>query len=183
MKNSEFIVGKVPITKEEVRALAINKLNLKGKKRFLDVGAGTGTVGIEVALTYDNIQVMAIECKEDAYKLTEQNIERFGVKNIKLIQGYAPVKLDEKVDGIFIGGTGGNLEEIIKWSYDSLEEGGMVVANFIIIDTFNECLKLMRTQGFKEVEATMLSVAKLEKLGKGDYFKPHNPIYIVSGRK
>lgn len=58
MKNSEFITGKVPITKEEVRAIAINKLDLKGKKTFLDVGAGTGSVCVEVARTYDEMKFM-----------------------------------------------------------------------------------------------------------------------------
>ena len=183
MKNSEFITGKVPITKEEVRAIAINKLNLKGKKRFLDVGAGTGSVAIEVAKTYDQIEVLAIERKEEAIELIHQNINKFGLKNITVIEAYAPIPLSEQVDGLFIGGTGGNLEEIIKWSYESVTEGAVVVANFIIIDTFNECLKLMREQGFREVEATMLNVAKLEKLGQGDYFKPYNPIYVLSGIK
>lgn len=183
MRNSEFITGKVPITKEEVRAIAINKLNLKDKRRFLDVGAGTGSVAIEVARTYENIHVVAIECQEQALQLIEQNIEKFKLNNIELIHDKAPIILAEKVDGIFIGGTGGNLEEIIQWSYENLNEGGHIVANFIIIETFQDCLKLMRSVGFEDVEATMLSVAKLEKLGKGEYFKPFNPIYIISGAK
>lgn len=183
MKNSEFITGRVPITKEEVRAIAINKLDLKGKKSFLDVGAGTGSVCVEVAKTYEDIQVFAVECKEAAIDLIKQNQEKFGLTNMQVIEGYAPVALEEKMDGIFIGGTGGNLEEIIKWCHELLNEGGKLVANFIILDTFNECLKLFRKYGFQDVDATMLSVSKLEKLGKGEYFKPLNPIFLIEGTK
>lgn len=183
MRNSEFITGKVPITKEEVRAIAINKLDLKGKKRFLDVGAGTGSVCIEVAKTYEDIEVVAVECKADALDLIEKNKEKFQLENIKIVEGYAPIILEEKMDGIFIGGTGGNLEEIIRWCHELLNEGGKVVANFIILDTFNECLRLMRQYGFKDIDATMLSVCKLDKLGKGEYFKPHNPIFLIEATK
>lgn len=183
MKNNEFITGPVPITKEEVRALALNKLQLKGKKRMIDVGAGTGTVGIEAALSYEELEVIAIECKEAALKLTQQNIDKFGLKNIELIEGYAPIQLTQQVDAIFIGGTGGKLEEMIKWSYESLVAGGRMVANFIILGTFYEAMQLMEEVGFKEIEVTQISVSKLDKLGKGKYLKPENPIFIIEGTK
>lgn len=183
MKNSEFITGPVPITKEEVRALALSKLELKHKKRMIDVGAGTGTVGIEAALSYEQLEVIAIECKEAACELTQKNIEKFGVSNIQLIKGYAPIPLEGLVDAIFIGGTGGHLEEMLKWSYEHLEIGGRMVANFIIMETFYEAWKLMEEVGFKEIEVTQVGISKLEKLGKGKYFKPENPIFILEATK
>lgn len=183
MKNSEFITGDVPITKEEVRAISINKLNLKDKKTFLDIGAGTGSVSIEVAYNYPNIEVISIECKDKAIDLINQNIEKFNLNNVKVLKGYAPLDIGKKVDSIFIGGSGPNLKEILEWSKMNLNENGTLVANFIIIDTFYKTLNLLKELGFKNIEATMLNVAKLEKLGKGEYFKPLNPIYIISCKK
>ena len=183
MKNSEFITGDVPITKEEVRAISINKLNLKDKKTFLDIGAGTGSVSIEVAYNYPNIEVISIECKDKAIGLINQNIEKFNLNNVKVLKGYAPLDIGKKVDSIFIGGSGPNLKEILEWSKMNLNENGTLVANFIIIDTFYKTLNLLKELGFKNIEATMLNVAKLEKLGKGEYFKPLNPIYIISCKK
>lgn len=183
MKNSEFITGDVPITKEEVRAISINKLNLKDKKTFLDIGAGTGSVSIEVAYNYPNIEVISIECKDKAIDLINQNIEKFNLNNVKVLKGYAPLDIGKKVDSIFIGGSGPNLKEILEWSRMNLNENGTLVANFIIIDTFYKTLNLLKELGFKNIEATMLNVAKLEKLGKGEYFKPLNPIYIISCKK
>ena len=79
MKNNEFIRGKVPITKEEVRAISLNKLNLKSAKTFIDVGAGTGSVSIEAALTYDNLKVIAIERNDVAIDLINQNMFHLGL--------------------------------------------------------------------------------------------------------
>ena len=185
MRNRDFITGKVPITKEEVRAISINKLDLLNAKTFIDVGAGTGSVSIEAGYSYPNLKVIAIERNDDAIDLVKQNKEKFNLDNVEIIKAYAPVELDKdiKADAIFLGGTGKKLEEIIDWSKDLLVDGGRLVANFIIIDTFYEMLRLVKEKGFKNIDVTVLNVAKLEKLGTGEYFKPHNPIYIISCEK
>ena len=183
MKNDEFIRGKVPITKEEVRAISLNKLNLKNAKTFIDVGAGTGSVSIEAALTYDNLKVIAIERNDVAIDLINQNVNKFNLSNIEVIKDYAPIDLDVKADGIFLGGTGNNLEEIIKWSKDLLIPGGRLVANFILIDNFYDTLDLLKKYNFVNIDVSQLSINKLEKLGSRDYFKPHNPIFIISCEK
>ena len=185
MKNKDFITGKVPITKEEVRAISLNKLELLNAKTFIDVGAGTGSVSIEAGYSYPNLKVIAIERNDDAIDLVKQNKEKFNLDNVEIIKAYAPVELDKdiKADAIFLGGTGKKLEEIIDWSKGLLVDGGRLVANFIIIDTFYEMLRLVKEKGFKNIDVTVLNVAKLEKLGTGEYFKPHNPIYIISCEK
>ena len=183
MKNDEFIRGKVPITKEEVRAISLNKLNLKDAKTFIDVGAGTGSISIEAALTYDDLKVIAIERNDVAIDLINQNVEKFNLSNVEVMKAYAPIDLDIKSDGIFLGGTGNNLEEIIKWSKDLLVPGGRLVANFILIDNFYDTLDLLKKYNFVNLDVSQLSINKLEKLGSRDYFKPHNPIYIISCEK
>nr|WP_235675846.1 precorrin-6Y C5,15-methyltransferase (decarboxylating) subunit CbiT [Clostridioides difficile] len=118
MRNSEFITGKVPITKEEVRAISISKLNLVNAKNLIDIGAGTGSVSVEAAYNYPNLKVISIEKNDDAIELIEKNIKKFNLKNIEVIKGCAPINLglNVKVESIFLGGTGNNLEEIIEWS-------------------------------------------------------------------
>ncbi|MEG1285802.1 MAG: decarboxylating cobalt-precorrin-6B (C(15))-methyltransferase [Romboutsia sp.] len=183
MRNSEFIIGKIPITKEEVRAISINKLNLVKAKKFIDVGAGTGSVSIEAGYHYPNLEVISIEKNDDAINLIKQNIDKFKLKNVSIVKGYAPIDINGKVDAIFLGGTGENLEEIIVWSKSLLVEGGKLVANFIIVNTFSETLKLLREFKFTNIDVSVLNISKLEKLGKGEYFKPLNPIYIISCEK
>ncbi len=183
MKNSEFITGKVPITKEEVRAISLSKLNLKDAKTFIDVGAGTGSISIEAAINNNNLEVISIERNEQAVELINKNIDKFKLSNIQVIKGYAPVEINQKADGIFLGGTGDNLEEIIKWSKDLLVEGGRLVANFILIENFYETINLLKKYKFRDIDVSLLNISKLDKLGERDYFKPHNPIYIISCEK
>ena len=84
MKNSEFIVGKVPITKEEVRAISLAKLDLTRASNFLDIGSGTGSVTVEAALNNRHLRVTSIEKDQAALDLTRLNIEKFDLKKCGL---------------------------------------------------------------------------------------------------
>lgn len=184
MKDSEFIRGKVPMTKEEVRLLTIERLALRDAARFIDVGAGTGSIAIEAGLRYPSLQVLAIEKNPDAVELIRLNAEKFKVTNLNILQAYAPVELSgPQADAIFIGGSGGNLTEIIDWSRQLLVEGGRLALNFILLNNLNEALNHLRRGGFADVEVCQLQVSRLTQLGSGDYFKPNNPTYIISCRK
>ena len=183
MKDSEFIRGKVPMTKEEIRTISLDKLNLSNAKTLLDIGAGTGSVSIEAALKYKNLQVISIERKDEAIELINKNIEKFNLNNINIIQGYAPIDVNKKFDSIFIGGSGGNLENIIKWSKSLLNEDGSLVINCIILDTLYNSLRLLEKYEFYNIETIMVNIARLEKLGEGEYFKPLNPTYIISCKR
>ncbi len=92
MKDEVFIRGKVPMTKAEVRAVSIDLLSLDEKsKKLLDVGAGTGSVGLQVACNFPKIHVTAIERNPDAVDLIKQNQAKFGLENIAVIEAYAPM--------------------------------------------------------------------------------------------
>ena len=97
------------MTKEEVRAISLDKLELHRAKRMLDVGSGTGSVTIQAARTYPELEVVAVERNEDAVALTQENIQHFGCHNVRLHQGLAPIELEGSFDAIFVGGTGGNM--------------------------------------------------------------------------
>lgn len=186
MKNSEFITGKVPITKEEVRAISLSKLELNKKSIFVDIGSGTGSVTVEAAINYPNLKVYSIEKNEDAYNLTKENINKFNLKNVVQFKGEAPLELglkENEIDGIFLGGTGENIREIIEYYYKFMKEKALIVSNFILIENFNSCLEIFKEFNFKDIEASQVYVSKLEKLGKGSFFKPNNPIFIISAKK
>ena len=82
------------MTKEEVRAISLDKLELHRAKRMLDVGSGTGSVTIQAARTYPELEVVAVERNEDAVALTQENIQHFGCHNVRLHQGLAPIELE-----------------------------------------------------------------------------------------
>ena len=184
MKDSEFIRGKVPMTKEEIRTISLDKLNLASAKTFVDIGGGTGSVSIEASIRHKNLKIYTIERNEEAVDLIEKNIEKFNLKNIEIIKGYAPIEeFKEEVDAAFIGGSGGNLREIICWIKERLKEQASLVINCIIHETLNNSLKILEEEGFEEIEGICVNIGRLEKLGEGHYFKPLNPTYIISCKR
>lgn len=181
MKDEAFIRGKVPMTKEEVRVLTLDRLALNDAKTLIDIGAGTGSIGIEACLRHPNLFTIAIEKNPEGVDLIRQNCEKFGVKNLDIIEGFAPMAVPvEKADAIFIGGSGGNLLEIIRWSDDLLIAGGRLVMNFILLDNLMDALAILEKERFEQVDVSQLQVSRLTGLGKGFYFKPNNPTYIIS---
>lgn len=183
MKDSEFIRSKVPMTKEEIRAISLDKLELHRAKRMLDVGSGTGSVTIQAARTYPDLEVVAIERNEDALALTRENIEHFGCKNITLHSGLAPIPLEGSFDAIFVGGTGGNMQEIFDWCQELLEPGGRLVLNFILLENALEAVNIASRMSWEDVEVISIQASRWTALGKGHYFKPQNPTLILSCKK
>lgn len=184
MKDELFIRGEVPMTKEEVRVLTIDWLNLTNAKTLVDVGAGTGSICIEASLRYPQLQTIAIEKNPEAISLIRQNCTKFAVKNLQIIEGSAPEVLPQQVvDAVFVGGSGGSLDKIINWAYSHLTAQGRLVLNFILLNNLMEALAILQQVGFDNIEVTQLQVSRLTKLGKGQYFKPNNATYIISCSK
>ena len=103
---------KVPITKEEVRAVQISKARLKPGQTVYDIGCGSGSISIEAALQIESSgKVLAIDYDENAIELTKKNIKKFGLSNVSVIHGNAKETIQEleEADTIFVGGTGGEL--------------------------------------------------------------------------
>jgi precorrin-6Y C5,15-methyltransferase (decarboxylating), CbiT subunit len=128
--DEEFLrVEDVPMTKEEIRALVISKLRLRRGNRVMDVGCGTGSVAVEMALAVGpEGRVYAVDRDPKAVELTTRNLERFGVTDrVQVISGDALEVLkgfNEELDGAFIGGGSDELEEIIR-SLDKMLRRGL----------------------------------------------------------
>ena len=136
MKNKDFISGKVPITKEEVRAISLNKLELLNAKTFIDVGAGTGSVSIEAGYSYPNLKVIAIERNDDAIDLVKQNKEKFNLDNVEIIKAYAPVELDKDINKKIAEN-----EEFVRYTFFELK-----VRHNLSEDEIDEVLRLARNK-------------------------------------
>ena len=115
MDDSAFVRGQVPMTKQEVRAAALAKLAVRPGEVCWDVGAGTGSVAVELALSTEGSAVFAVECNEEACALIEENRRQFGVWNLRLVRGRAPQALADlpAPDVVFIGGTKGEMTAVV----------------------------------------------------------------------
>mgnify|MGYP002580620120 CR=1 FL=1 len=112
-KYEEFLRERVPMTKEEIRHISICKLCLQADSVLYDVGSGTGSIAVEAAALSEDLNVYAIEQKENAVALIRKNAEQFGLENIHIVHAKAPEGMDElpAPTHAFIGGSGGNLPE------------------------------------------------------------------------
>ena len=184
MRDEEFLRNKVPMTKEAIRAISIDKLKLSTAQTLLDIGAGTGSVSIQAAHDFPQLQVTALERNSDGIEIINQNLAQFKLKNVTLIHGSAPEALPNQMfDAIFVGGTGPALQPIMDYAYEHVQPGGAVVLNFILIENAMTAANLMQAAGFAQVEMIEVAVAKWHSLGKGHYFKPNNKTLILSGVK
>lgn len=182
IKDEEFIRGKCPMTKEEIRILSIGKMNIKEDSTVVDIGSGTGSITIQSSKECPKGKVYSIEMDDEAYNVTSMNIEKFECENITLIKKDGSTALDElvdkdmKFDSAFIGGSGGQLEDIIKKTDKLLNENGTIVMNFITLDNAYKAIEIMRTMDYK-MDISLVSVSK--NRGKSLMMTALNPIYIV----
>lgn len=170
------------ITKNEVRAASIHSLRLPRNGVLWDVGAGSGSVGLEVARLFPGIQVMAIEKEEEQWQHIEANRKKFAAWNLELVKGMAPDALSNLPDPkrIFVGGSGGNLEQILDCCVTRLLPGGSIVVNAVIEKTAALAPEILYGYGL-EVEIRELAVQRFS-YPEGDR-QQYNPIKIIVGIK
>jgi cobalt-precorrin-6B (C15)-methyltransferase len=175
----------VPITKEEVRSIIISKLRLKEGYPSIDIGCGSGSISIELAIQ-TKTTVFAIDVDKNAIDLTEYNKIKFGLDDkIKIIEGLAQNVLPNlpNVDAVVIGGTTGDTEKIIKLAIDRLNKGGRLVVTSILIETIYKTLRAIEDSELVEIDITQVTIAKSKKNRSGTMMISRNPVIIFSATK
>lgn len=183
--DEEFIRGDVPMTKEEIRILTMVKARISPSDTILDVGAGTGSLSIEAARLAESGHVYAIERNRDGIELIKKNMQKFGVKNITVIENEAPGGMEDlpPLNAVIIGGSGLKLDPIIDEADRLLKPGGRIILNCVTVQTLSSCLEIMRSRKNYEYEAVQVQVTRLNKVGPYDMMQAMNPIFIVTCEK
>lgn len=183
IEDDEFIRDKVPMTKSEIRALSVAKLGLSSEDICYDVGAGTGSVSIEMAMNVPKGKVYAIEKKTIAADLIYKNIEKFGLDNVEVIKGEASVSMEEieAPDAVFIGGTTGKLRDILKIVFEKNPKVRVVVTAVSLesVAEINEACKYYETLGCK-TDIVLVSVSNTKRVMNYTMFDAKNPVLIAS---
>ncbi|MCR4429579.1 MAG: precorrin-6Y C5,15-methyltransferase (decarboxylating) subunit CbiT [Tepidanaerobacteraceae bacterium] len=171
------------MTKEEVRVISLSKLRLKKDFTVWDIGAGTGSVSVEAALYCTEGRIYAVEKDENAFELIRQNAEAFGISNLTVVPGDAPEALFDlpPPDRVFIGGSGGKMEEILALVKKRLKQGGIVVINAITLETVHRAQDCLCAGGY-EVEAILVNVSRSARVGGSHIMQALNPVFILSAK-
>lgn len=178
-----FIRGDVPMTKQEVRAVALAKLRLTATDTVWDVGAGTGSVSIEAALIARAGSVWAVERNATGVRLIRENADAFGCGNVHAVPGVAPEALAKLSvpDAVFVGGSAGELPSIVEAALEKNSQVRLCVP-CVTVETLTEACALLSGSRFKGFEACQVSAARAEAVGSHHLMKAQNPVFLVSAR-
>ncbi len=178
--DKEFTQTKLPMTKQEIRAVSIAKLMLKPNSILIDVGAGTGTIGIEAATYMPQGKVYAIEKEGRGLQTIEENAKKFDLKNFTLLHGKAPEALPKVAyDRMFIGGSTGSLQGIIEHFMEYGTEGAILVINCITLETQAKSMEILKQKGFVDIEVVQVQVSRGKQVGPYMMMYGENPICII----
>ena len=176
----------MPITKEDIRAIAISKLRLKEGHSAIDVGCGSGSITVELCLQVKGGggNVYAIDFDSNAVELTKKNLQKFGVK-AEVILGKAQDVLPKmpQVDAVIVGGTWGDTRQVIELAVNKLKKGGRIVIDTILIETTYQALAVINDLKLAEVDVTQVTIAKARKVTTGTMMLARNPVMIISGTR
>ncbi len=172
------------ITKREVRVLSLARLALSPDSVVWDIGAGSGSVSIEAARLASRGRVFAIEKNAEDVEIIRANVAKFAVPHVSVLHARAPEGLDElpEPDAVFVGGSGGNLGEILGIVVARLRPYGRIVVNAITLDTLHDAVTAFRRLGLAH-EAILVSIARSKPLLDMMSFEALNPVYVVTAWK
>ena len=179
--DDDFLRAQVPMTKSEVRAVTLSKLRLTRDAVCWDVGAGTGSVSIEMAELADRGTVYAVEQKPEACALIRENMRHLQVSNLTVVEGAAPDALADlpAPTHVFVGGSGGALTGILKAAL--LKNPRVrIVLNTVTAETFSEAIGAIKALGLVNEEIVELNVSRARKVGSYHLMTAQNPVCIIS---
>ena len=179
LPDEAFIRGKTPMPKQEVRAAALAKLAVAPTDTLWDVGAGTGSVSVEMALAAPMGQVYAVECDADACALVRQNQAKFAASNLTLIAGKAPEALQNlpAPDAVFIGGSKGNMQAIVDAALAANPQTRLCIAA-IALETLQQSIAALAAHGLA-AQVTQIAVSRSKAAGSLHLMMANNPVFLI----
>ncbi|MFN9318020.1 MAG: precorrin-6Y C5,15-methyltransferase subunit CbiT [Microcystis sp.] len=175
----------IPLSKREVRLLMISALRLGDGGVFWDIGAGTGTIPVEIGLLCPNSPIIAIERDEEVASLIRRNCDRFGVKNVTVFEGSAPDCLPNislAPDRVCIEG-GKPIKSVLQEVWQYLKPNGRIVATANNLETLYQFSEGFSNLQARNIEIVQAAVNRLETRGIHQVFAAVDPMFILSGDK
>ena len=172
------------LTPAEVRSLALAELSLRATSVVWDVGAGSGSVGLEAARIARDGMVHAIEMDPDDHRLITANAERFGVANLKAVLGKAPEAWKDlpDPDAIYVGGSGRDVAMLVEEAWKRLKWGGRLVTACNSIENLAAVHALLRARS-SDAAYWMVNIARgIEQMDR-IRFEALNPTFLIAATK
>ena len=175
----------IPLSKREVRVLLISALRMKPNSVLWDIGAGTGTIPVEIGLLCPEAKIVAVERDEEVAALIGRNCKQFQVNNVRVIEGNAPeclADLKAKPDRICLEG-GKPIAKILEQAWEYLQPEGRIIATANNLENLYTLSKGLSDLQARNIEVVQSAVNRLETRGIHQTFAAVNPTFILSGEK
>jgi precorrin-6Y C5,15-methyltransferase (decarboxylating) len=172
------------ITKTEVRVISLAKMSLQEDSVVWDIGAGSGSVSIESALLAPKGRVYAIEKDEEDVGVIHHNLDKFKTPNVRVIHGRAPEVLAglESPDAVFVGGSGGGMNQILEICLEKLKPGGRLVVNLATIENLTEAYEFFKQRGIS-MDVSQVQVSRGSPILNLTRFEAFNPVFVIAIKK
>ena len=179
-----FVHEKGLITKAPVRVLSLAALELSPDNILWDLGAGSGSVGIEATLFLPDGFVYAVEKNQGRVAQIKANVERFKVKNLSVTSAQLPHGLASlpTPDRVFIGGSGKNIGRVLDVAATVLNPLGRIVLNTVLMETLHLAVSVLEEKGFR-VNLTQAQISKSRNMPWGRRMEALNPVWIIAAQK
>ena len=176
-----FVRGNVPMTKAQVRGITVSSLHIGKNVTCWDIGCGTGSVSVEMALRCPGGHVYAVDQSEEAVTLSRENARKFACDNISVMQGIAPEALEvlPSPDCVFVGGSSGNLEAI----FDVIQRKNptsRIAVNAVTLETLHAAQQAFVSRNC-DCSITQISVTTTRKAGAYTMLQAQNPVFLIEG--
>lgn len=175
--DADFVRGDIPMTKAEVRALAVAALCVRAEDICWDIGCGTGSVTAELALRCPEGRVWAVDRQPEAVRLTEENARRFACDNVTVLAGSFPDVTLPRPDKVFLGGTGGRLGEILDAVY-AQNPAARVVLTAVSLETLSAAQAAFAAHG-RPLTITQIAVTRTRRAGSHTMLSAENPVFLL----
>lgn len=182
MRDEWFVRGKIPMTKEEVRVVSLAKLEIAPDSVIYDIGAGTGSVTVEAICMAPQGQIYAFEQKKEGCELIRENLNRVEIpaERAVVVEGRAPECLSgyPVPDRAFIGGSGGNISEILDLLFEK-NPSVRIVINVIALESLSQVTDYCVRRGLIP-DVTCIQASRAKQLGAYHLMQGMNPVYVIT---
>lgn len=175
---------KKQITPEEVRVIALAKLQLRQDMTLWDIGAGSGSISVEADFLLPHGRIYAVERNSEYLGFLRHNLNKFSTRNVRIIEGEAPSCLEElpDPDRVFVGGSGGKLWSLLESIDARLNPDGRIVLTASTLDTLAAATDFFENNGYT-IQVTTVNIARTSNTSDYKIFEAQNPVNIVMATK
>jgi len=157
-------------------------MRLTDESVLWDIGAGSGAVSIEASFLVRKGRIYTIEKNNTDVAIIKKNLRKFQAPNVEVVQAFAPDGLSNLPDptAVFIGGSGGRMEEILDFVSRRLKPGGRIVINVVALENLNAAVNALKARGFVP-DVSLVNVARSTSVMELTRFEALNPVFVVTG--